>query len=66
MAEDIKKDIESIIRSSKLYKRIKEENSEIDRLKWLESEKQGFDIGKEKAFYTWVMKHKKDWDQQQH
>ncbi len=55
-------DDNSFIKDSKLYKKIREETLEIDRLKWLESEKAGFDIGKEKAFYTWVIKHKKDWE----
>ena len=54
--------LDEFIKSSKLYKKFQEEKNEIDRLKWLESEKAGFDIGKEKAFYTWVIKHKKEWE----
>ena len=37
------------------------ERDEILRLKWLESEKQGEDIGFEKALLTWVHCHRDDW-----
>lgn len=63
MTESMPEHADDFIKSSKLYKSIKDETNEIDRLKWLESEKAGFDIGREKAFYTWVMNHKKHWEQ---
>ena len=63
MTEAMPENPDDFIKESKLYKLMKDEASEIDRLKWLESEKAGFDIGREKAFYTWVMNHKKHWEQ---
>lgn len=35
--------------------------SEIERHKWIESEKAGHDIGMELAMIDWILKHKIDW-----
>lgn len=37
------------------------EREEIQRLKWLESEKAGRDIGIDHAFFIWNTKHKALW-----
>ena len=34
---------------------------EIERYKWLESEKYGQDIGREKAVWEWLIKHGPAW-----
>ncbi len=43
------------------YRHVVDESSEIDKHKWLESEKTGHDIGKDKARWSWVMNHKNEW-----
>lgn len=48
-------------KDSKLYKLAIEEKKEIDRLKWLESEKEKRDIGIDKAIIIWVSKHRSKW-----
>jgi len=47
--------------SSLYYRHIVDECKEIDKHKWIESEKQGADIGKDKARLSWVCHHKNDW-----
>ena len=44
-----------------LYQQFLAEREEIMKHKWIESEKQGYDIGFEKALTGWVSKHRKDW-----
>ena len=34
---------------------------EIDKLKWIESEKEGRDIGKNKAVFLWTKYYRKNW-----
>ena len=46
---------------SLLYAEFLAEREEILKLKWIESEKAGSDIGIEKALMTWVRKHRNDW-----
>lgn len=46
---------------STLYKEFLEEKEEILRLKWIESEKAGKDIGFERALLTWVTGHRTEW-----
>lgn len=43
------------------FRFLSEEREEILRLKWIESEKYGFDIGESKAILIWVTKHQKPW-----
>ena len=45
---------------SKLYQEFLAEKEEILKLKWIESEKAGKDIGFERALLTWVRKHRSD------
>ena len=46
---------------SLLYAEFLAEREEILKLKWIESEKAGSDIGFEKALMIWVRKHRSDW-----
>lgn len=43
------------------YREFLAERDEILRLKWLESEKCGYDIGPEKALIEWITKHRALW-----
>ncbi len=47
--------------NSKMYLFLKLEKQEIDKLKWIESEKLGRDIGKHKAVFLWSRYHRKAW-----
>ena len=44
-----------------LYKRFLAEREEILKHKWIESEKQGYDMGFEKALVDWMANHRKGW-----
>ena len=46
---------------SKIYIYLKMEQQEIDKLKWIESEKEGRDIGKFRAVFLWNRYHRKKW-----
>jgi len=46
---------------SSLYQEFLAEREEILRHKWLESEKQGKDIGFERALLDWIRKHRGNW-----
>ena len=52
---------EAPLRRSTLYQEFLAEREEILRHKWIESEKAGYDIGFEKAFIDWNMKHCSTW-----
>ena len=52
---------EQFARRSSLYQEFLAERDEILRHKWLESEKQGRDIGFERALLDWIRKHREDW-----
>tara|TARA_R110002153_G_scaffold187818_1_gene340786 strand:+ start:328 stop:483 length:156 start_codon:yes stop_codon:yes gene_type:complete len=45
-----------------MYKFLKLEKEEIDKLKWIESEKKGRDIGICKAVFLWKKNHKEAWE----
>jgi hypothetical protein len=47
--------------SSSLYREFLAERDEILRHKWIESEKQGRDIGFERALVDWIRNHKEKW-----
>jgi len=47
--------------TSTLYQCFLEEREEILKHKWIESEKEGRDIGFEKALLDWVRKHRSAW-----
>jgi hypothetical protein len=49
------------LKKSSLYQEFMAERDQILRHKWLESEKQGRDIGFDRAFLDWVRKHRDPW-----
>ena len=49
------------IDNSQLYQEFLDERGQILRHKWLESEKEGRDIGFERALLDWVTNHRKKW-----
>lgn len=51
----------SFAQRSSLYQEFLAEREEILRHKWLESEKQGKDIGFERALLDWIRKHRANW-----
>lgn len=46
---------------SSFFKRLSAESEEIKKLKWIESEKAGYDIGQNKAVFLWIKYHRKTW-----
>ena len=46
---------------STLFKKLSSEVDEINKLKWIESEKRNCDIGINQAILIWVKNHRKDW-----
>lgn len=53
-----------MLENSSLYQRYLTERQEILRHKWLESEKEGHDIGFERALVDWVLNHRSKWRKQ--
>jgi len=49
------------MKNSTVYQRFLLEREEILKYKWIESEKQGYDIGFEKALVDWTHYHRKNW-----
>ena len=43
------------------YRHTVDESAEINKHKWLESEKAGSDIGKHSASWSWICNHKNKW-----
>jgi hypothetical protein len=56
-------DAADLLKNSTLYREFLAEREEILRHKWIESEKQGRDIGFEKALLDWMLKHRTPWRQ---
>jgi hypothetical protein len=56
-------DAADLLKNSTLYREFLAEREEILRHKWIESEKQGRDIGFEKALLDWMLKHRTTWRQ---
>jgi len=50
-----------LLQGSSLYREFLAEKDEILKHKWIESEKQGFDIGFEAALVDWITKHRAGW-----
>ena len=46
---------------SRTYQILYLEQVEIDKLKWIESEKEGRDIGKIRAVFLWRKYHRQQW-----
>jgi hypothetical protein len=49
---------------SSVYQYFLAEREEILKHKWIESEKEGYDIGFEKALVDWILKHRNGWRKQ--
>ncbi|MAH74815.1 MAG: hypothetical protein CBC62_00485 [Opitutia bacterium TMED102] len=64
MGEEQKKKDTTKLESSSLYQGYLTERQEILRHKWLESEKEGKDIGFEQALVDWVLNHRSKWRKQ--
>jgi hypothetical protein len=54
-------EMNDLVKNSVLYKEFLAERDEILRHKWIESEKQGRDIGFEKALLDWIIKYRSAW-----
>lgn len=52
--------VDSILDRSELFLALKAEKDEINRHKWIESEKAGYDIGFDRAMFEWIRNHKRD------
>ena len=50
-----------ILGQSLVFREFKKEKQEINKLKWIESEKSGKDIGFEKALFLWARAHRQTW-----
>ena len=50
-----------ILEQSSVLREFRKEMHEIDKLKWLESERTGHDIGYEQALLMWAHKHRSIW-----
>jgi hypothetical protein len=50
-----------LLKNSSLYREFQAEREEILRHKWIESEKEGRDIGFERALTDWIIKHRSKW-----
>ena len=50
--------------NSSLYKEFLAERNEILKHKWIESEKEGNDIGFERALLDWIRKYRSNWKKQ--
>ena len=49
------------MKESNLYQKFLELKREIEKHKWIESEKSGNDIGFEQALVAWMSKHRNGW-----
>ena len=52
------------MKHSTVYREFLAERNEILKHKWIESEKQGSDIGFERALLDWIRKHRAKWRKQ--
>jgi hypothetical protein len=50
-----------LVKNSSLYREFQAEREEILKHKWIESEKEGKDIGFERALTDWIVKHRSKW-----
>lgn len=57
---------EDLLKNSNLYKEFLAEREEILKHKWLESEKNGYDIGFERALTDWITQHRSKWRKHRH
>ena len=61
MPKEASKTDKAMLEESSLYREFQAERQEILRHKWLESEKNGFDIGFERALTDWILHHRTNW-----
>jgi hypothetical protein len=61
MTDSSAKEHDHLFQKSALYQEFLAEREEILRHKWIESEKQGHDIGFEKALLDWIVQHRAAW-----
>lgn len=47
--------------TSKLFSFIEMEKEEIARIKWVESEREGKDVGDDRAMFVWITRHRDGW-----
>jgi hypothetical protein len=59
-----KENAAEFVKNSALYREFFAEREEILRHKWIESEKEGHDIGFERALFDWIIKHRSGWQEQ--
>ena len=52
---------QELYEKSLYYRHVVDETNEINKHKWIESEKVGRDIGKDKARWSWICHHKNNW-----
>lgn len=52
---------QELYEKSLYYRHVVDETNEIDKHRWIESEKCGNDIGKDKARWSWIFNHKNNW-----
>lgn len=52
------------LRRTSLYALYQAELAEINRHKWIESEKAGRDVGFEFALTDWILNHRREWRKQ--
>jgi Domain of unknown function (DUF4032) len=55
-----------LMKNSSLYREFQAEREEILKHKWIESEKEGKDIGFERALTDWIVKHRSKWRKNRH
>jgi len=56
-----KSEVSPVVRNSLLYREFLAQREEILRHKWLESEKEGKDIGFERALLDWIIRYRSAW-----
>jgi hypothetical protein len=50
-----------LLTNSSLYREFQAEREEILKHKWIESQKEGRDIGFERALTDWIVRHRTKW-----
>ena len=50
-----------LLANSLLYRHFQAQRQEILKHKWYESEKAGYDIGFDRAYTDWSIKHRSEW-----
>ena len=59
--DELKGTFEDFAENSSLYREFLAEREEIMKHKWIESEKEGKDIGFERALLDWIRNHREEW-----